>query len=128
MTKSRQNVFETNSSSVHTLTVSDVESTHDAIPDTIYLGVNTYGWGYYELTTPLEKLDYLAIETQDNEIKRHLLDEAIAEMFPNVTVVYQYDGYIDHQSYNNIWENISCVEDIKNIVLKDYVITITNDN
>lgn len=53
----RKGVFETNSSSIHTLVIS--HSDHIVIPEEIYFDFGEYGWGYDELYSPQDRANYL---------------------------------------------------------------------
>ena len=69
----RQSVFETNSSSVHSVTISDrkLESSKLKIQDKlIEVPVDEFGWSYYGPIDQLVKLSYLvmmALETEGHE-------------------------------------------------------------
>ena len=60
-----------------------------------------------------------------------ILDEAIKLRFPNIEITYADEdnrGYIDHQSYGEIWEELDTVEDVYNVIFGNSYITIDNDN
>lgn len=120
MKKIRKGVFETNSSSTHSLSVSKLkkESYTLSFPDTLTFG--EFGWGYERLTSPVKKaeyiitlvrynLDYKSSEDYKSVINSKymkLVIEAIKEKTgKKVDIVpcdspYYSIGYIDHQSLN----------------------------
>jgi hypothetical protein len=145
-------MFETNSSSVHSLIINQndkkITIKKDLSNQTIVLGQGEYGWGYQELTTWLEKADYLSIEAYYNDQLKYYLEEAIKIDFPNINITYKTElnhlnqlivtGYIDHQSTNQIWDNLlkhckkvdnnKIIKFINKILFNDSHIIITNDN
>ena len=129
-TQTRYGIYETNSSSMHSLSFDNSAVTTEINNEEkrIVLGTGEYGWGYEELTEPLEKMDYLAIETEHSEIKKHLLEAAIEEVYPNAVIDFDYSGYIDHQSYGEIWNELDTVDDVYKCIFGKSVINIDNDN
>jgi len=133
MVKIRKSIFETNSSSSHSLSLGKLPD-NVVVPwednyETIVLGKGEYGWGYEELTTWLEKADYLSIETEHNETKRDVLESAIKRYFPNITIEYEYTVYIDHQSYGELWDEIGYdVDEACKVIFGNSTIEIDNDN
>ena len=133
MRKIRNNVWESNSSSSHSLTIGD--NACKLVDDSeieVHLGYGEYGWGYEELVNWENKADYLAIEAiRDGGYKMDILDEAIKLRFPNIEITYADEGnrgYIDHQSYGEIWEELDTVEDVYNVIFGNSYIIIDNDN
>ncbi len=55
----RHGVFETNSSSVHSICIATGKKIPLTIPETLYVEPNDYGWEHAVLSTPKEKGDYL---------------------------------------------------------------------
>lgn len=130
-TQTRYGVFETNSSSMHSLSFDNSAVTTEVNPDNtlvITLGEGGYGWGYEKLTTPLEKMDYLAIETENSDTKKQMLLDAIARVYPNASIEFKYSGYIDHQSHEDIWDDLSSVDDVYKCIFGKSTIIIDNDN
>lgn len=148
--KIREGVFETNSSSMHSLSYVPGAS-DEAIGNMneITVGAGEHSWGPYTLTTWLEKADYLGIECRyDNDWKtglppekelyagqisrRELLETALRRKFPNIEVVYDGSGYIDHQSYGEVWGDIFNAaepeEMIYEVIFGQSVINIDHDN
>lgn len=147
----RKGVFETNSSSMHSLSIStDADDTvHTEDCNTIIVGDGEFGWGYEQLTSWLEKADYFGVECRHDDdwrtgepstkeltphqIKRRdLLTGAIGRKYPNIKLEFGGGGYIDHQSRGDIWAEVFDSEDpetmLFNIIFGDYVIIIDNDN
>ena len=144
MKKIRVGIFETNSSSSHSFVKSNkkTEKTVDQLKQgRIVLGTGQYGWGYEELTTWLEKADYLAIEANEEEEKRNKLLKILNLKYPNCEFIIlgalsddekereELDcGYIDHQSYGEIWEKLTDMDSIYELIFGTGKIIIDNDN
>lgn len=140
-TKVRVGVFETNSSSMHSLSYGGKatgKSLEWITPEnaTMHLGHGEYGWGYEIAGSVIEKLDYLAVEAVSDERKQELLRKVVDRHlgFP-VTLVFDGGGYIDHQSYDEVWGSILGAGDEKdiedylyNVVFGPSYIEISNDN
>ena len=115
MTTIRSSIFETNSSSTHSITVASANSYPiNDLTDTIYLGVGEYGWGYDEFTDTLTKADYLGVEAKINPAKWEILMRILNKYYPNVTFkpADEDSGHIDHQSYGDIWEALNYDHDL----------------
>lgn len=154
-TQVRKSVFETNSSSMHSLTVTrrkpDLKQSEDMEPITVGLG--EYGWGYETLDWWMEKADYLGVEctttryrkdeetgeygyetflSEDNIERRNILKAALRMRFSNVEIIFKTEGYIDHQSSGDIWDIIMGdkhpVSKCHEIIFGDARIIIDNDN
>ncbi len=130
MRKIRKGVFETNSSSVHSLTIgsSNIEKTVDLNQFEVELGSGKYGWGYEELTSWMEKADYFGVEARDSDTKRNMLETVLKMGFPNIAIEYSQSGYIDHQSRGDIWNKIESVDGLHDVIFGDSVIIISSDN
>lgn len=137
----RKNVFETNSSSTHSVSISNGTDVYETIiPDSngiITIYPREFGWGYEEYTDPETKLAYLLqyytlkgsdfIETVKEVVIEHtgasdvVLGQQDDEWWP--------DGYIDHQSTDCLDGEIETTEDIRNFVFNpSSVLVIDNDN
>jgi len=102
----RHGVFETNSSSMHSLAIGTFgDRTVDKAASKITLGVGEYGWGPEMLKVWLEKADYLALNSTEED--RILLTNTINSKFPNVEVSYKTVGYIDHESVYVVWNRVN---------------------
>ena len=150
MKKIRVSVFETNSSSMHSLSIGSnkkMEVLDEEKTEEIILGIGEYGWGPEHLTTWLEKADYLAVDAinREDEIKKGLLLEALSLAFPNAVFEFAllependedededetktYSGYIDHQSIGTVWSDLETVEEVFRVVFGDSIIVVDNDN
>lgn len=140
MKKIRTSVFETNSSSSHSLVFVEVENEIKAIQEDeneYILGTGEYGWGPETLTGWLEKADYFAVEAINNEKKEELLINVLLEVYPNATfrLIEELDeedyGYIDHQSIGDLWDEVLASENpakkLKEIIFGASTIEIDND-
>ena len=119
----RENVFETNSSSVHALVVpkeydaSEVEYKGRNLD--LPIGDDEFGWGYDVLVSEYDILSYLWTGTHSDRLK---------ELFPNVEFSQNDWGYIDHQSHDLPFDILELSDDeIYNAVIHGKLI-ISNDN
>jgi hypothetical protein len=129
--KIRKSIFETNSSSMHSLSIGKEPkdlTPNEEYSDVITLGVGEYGWGYEVITTWLEKADYLAVNIDPESDRYSMLTEAIHKQYPNLIVKLSIHGYIDHQSYGVIWENLNSTQEVYNMLFGRSTIIIDNDN
>lgn len=138
----RLGVFETNSSSAHTIVLAQSYSAREEIPDSIslldldesgnlILGQGEYGWGPDTVSGWYGKADYLALDFQDDEDLLDLLRGVIVENIPgDYTVKFVSSGYIDHQSYGCARDaGLTTKEAIKDFLFNpDAYIEIDNDN
>jgi hypothetical protein len=115
----RHSVFETNSSSSHSITISETPNMLQTItPDEsgrIVLGTGEYGWGYEHYNDAETKADYAAlfarngqtwgedyrILTTDHNELMGVLEIVLKEQTGATEIVFEDDGYIDHQSLDN---------------------------
>lgn len=101
----RQNVFETNSSSTHSVSIN---ANTDGIYDTIIPldnGVITliggeFGWEWRQINDTLTKANYAAVYARDDEKLTNMLTNVIKDHTGAKEVIYDLDeySYIDHQS------------------------------
>lgn len=114
----RRKVFETNSSSMHSLTVEKkgiIEYLHvDDDKNKVIVNFGKFGWGYDEYTDAETKLSYLitmlaeynsfsANELYDTDEFRRINDIVASRCECDGIIIYDsYDGYIDHQSVERI--------------------------
>ncbi len=106
MVKVRRGIFETNSSSSHSLSIgviSNEERTVDEVPDnTLVLGIGEYGWEWEDYDMWYEKADYISILLGEEGIE--LIKKVIHKKFPNINLHFKFSGYIDHGSeYTEDW-------------------------
>jgi hypothetical protein len=147
----RKSVFETNSSSMHSLVMigKDRMGTYN-FGESVTVKSNEYGWSGDDLTSPLEKLSYIVTMIQYKDSSGDIAESKyfkwLTEIFKDYTgseLVYQpydetdkyyKDGYIDHQSTDMLDGQWSDNEEefknnMKDIVFNDkYFIIIDNDN
>ena len=137
MIKVRRNVFETNSSSMHSLSVigSDRMTTLESKDGVVVVSYGEFGWGYDSLTTPSEKLCYLVTQYSESEDMLDKIKEAVFDYTGLKLIIYEpkdsfwEKGYIDHQSDGMISEYITDKQSIIDIVFNNKnVIIIDNDN
>lgn len=152
-TQIRNSVFETNSSSSHSISVTG--NTKLNIPDLSYdieCQFGEFGWGYEELTHWMEKLSYVMTSIQyfcEGELKPEEFQNTkwflwLNEMFQEFTgynIIPVFDssewykmGYVDHQSTDLLSEYFIDDKNVLKFVVKDlifnskYEIIIDNDN
>src|SRR6185436_17955269 len=99
----RSGVFETNSSSTHSIVIS--ENTNGIldtiVPDdegVIILSGGEYGWSWEKFNDPLSKANYCALDLQKNPANIRMLADVITQHTGAKKVVFSLEGYIDHQS------------------------------
>jgi len=133
----RTSVFETNSSSSHSISISNSPS--QAIPN--FRGQNfeltggEFGWGpdsYYNWET---KANYAAVAIVKNELKLHKewLVEILKEKLGCEEVIFKidpdsYSSYIDHQSSSVFQYSVESKDDLYKFVFCDSELVIDNDN
>lgn len=140
----RNNVFETNSSSSHSLCIAECDL--DNLDGMIYpneegkiiLTGGQFGWGYEEYNDSLTKANYCAVAFLENENYLEMLKEAIIEHTKCKEVVilaelynYEspYNSYIDHQSSDEAINSIRSKVDLKYFLFNpSSVLIIDNDN
>ena len=105
----RNGVFETNSSSSHSIVFPEkaldksqwnIHYTADIFEVS---GSGEYGWGYDSYNSLISKIDYLIVEIESNPNRQYYADKIkrVFEQYTNATLNITFDGggYIDHQSY-----------------------------
>jgi len=112
MRKIRQGVFETNSSSTHSISVHNYGDYDSIAPDEdgiVYVRGEDFGWDQETFTDPESKLSYLMIYVRDwvNDV---LLQNMYDQILTDVVCAHTHatgihmdadSGYIDHQSVEN---------------------------
>lgn len=148
----RRSVFETNSSSTHSISIVSKDNYQNLKQNVIVAEFGEFGWGYDNLNTVYEKLSYVLTmiqykvhECDDlNKIKESMYYKWLYEMIQQYTGAtleinetgdeYYNMGYIDHQSTDILDEYWSDIEEefksnMKEIIFNDkYSIKIDNDN
>ena len=109
-TNIRSNVFETNSSSVHTITISNTSP--QGIDNYIFFDRGEYGWEWEIYNSSQDKANYLyecmidlfyhnnSLEEKCNRIREELASYKVDCDFAEVNGDNIFDGYVDHGSQN----------------------------
>jgi hypothetical protein len=131
----RKSIFETNSSSSHSIVVSDGADYELPVinEDEIIVGGGEYGWGYEKLVGWLSIAKYLAtyalINGKEKDVK---LLKLVIEDFTDKKVIFNVnlkDDYIDHQSIDVAEEAFKDYAKLKQVIFgKGSYIIIDNDN
>lgn len=129
----RHFVFETNSSSSHSISIPDTMELLDTLhPDEngeIRLGSGEYGWGYEEYNDAYNKADYAAVYANGNEEHMSMLRGVIRMHTGAKEIVFLGDGYIDHQSSDTCDEAFSSPTRLMNFIFNPKAeLIIDNDN
>jgi hypothetical protein len=148
MKKIRNRVFETNSSSCHSITIDNTNISYYTIyPDSegiITLRGGEFGWEIADYNDPLTKAEYCAqsivqsvytptdsLEFRD-ENKKEMLIKVIEEHTGakvEFNALSLNDGYIDHQSNDVADEAFYSEENLKNFIFnRNSVLYTDNDN
>lgn len=130
MKKIRHSCFETNSSSSHCLAIRDGVDTYDT---SIFRHINKdgildltnercdFGWEYEKLENSAEKAVYLYHSRQD------IAKDVILEYTKALDVIFPSDGYIDHQSVDELGKLTA--QDAKEFVFNpNWIMCLGNDN
>ena len=116
----RHGVFETNSSSCHSVSVAD--ETKQFVLDTIYPDQNgeilltggEFGWEWFKHNDAITKANYAAQSFNGNENHMEMLIDVIKEQTGAEEVLFDTEkGYIDHDSYGTCPTNR---EELKNFI------------
>lgn len=133
--KIRQNVFETNSSSSHSITMvpSLASNLYDTIlPDDdgkIVLEGGEFGWAWVTFNDPLTKANYCAVDVAENQVRLDKLFKVIKDHTGAKEVVFLNKGYIDHQSVGTSSEAFESDETLKNFIFnRECTLQTGNDN
>ena len=125
----RFNVFETNSSSSHSISISNTrvislnnscEILETIIPDdngVVYLEGGEFGWENLNYHDALSKANYCLIDSIGNQNKLEMLISVIKEVTGAKEVnIDNVNGYIDHQSEGTSNKAFSSKETLKNFI------------
>lgn len=153
--KIRTGVFETNSSSSHSLSIGKKDTVvANKNPGVWEVLFGEYGWGYERLTEPVEKLSYVLTSIQyydpnidySNVSAQKIMDsvyfEWIAQAFHEIGILvipkesedFYPCGYVDHESTDLLADVFhSSQEEFQKKIIdlvfnEKYVIIIDNDN
>jgi len=131
MKKVRKNIFETNSSSSHSLSLGTLVGMPDQNIDEcqITLGDGEYGWAWEDFDAWLDKADYITVDAKGDQSKLDKIERAIKEVYPNVVINWSTEGYIDHDSDNTFWGNSETdYEEVKTFIWGNGGFSTGNDN
>ena len=135
MKTTRIGIFETNSSSTHSISLSKFNIIDASFPledDKIILRGGEFGWGYEKITNALTKANYCAVAYQYDESRLEMLKEAFHKVLgEDIEVEINIDdySYIDHQSFEVASDELCTQDDIINFIFNpDSVLIIDNDN
>lgn len=135
--KKRVGVYETNSSSSHTISIASVDKQYvldmSLIPDesdgNIYLSGGEFGWAYEKFNDAETKANYCAEYANGKEYETEILKEVIKKQTGAEEVIIKCSGYIDHQSYDVAKELFDSEAKLRNFIfnLNSWLFT-GNDN
>lgn len=103
--KKRKKIWESNSSSMHSVSISKSDSKGSLYPnDDGYVEVNSgeYGWGYEVLSTPREKLEYLVMMELEG------------------TSATNEEEFIESDGFKEIEDTVKEIVDCKGIILEGF--------
>lgn len=138
----RHNVWETNSSSTHSVSINSYSGVYESIsPDKegiITLKGGQFGWEWSKYTDALTKANYCAVHAGENDSLRNMLRDVILDHTGAKDIVFdivfswsedrEYSG-IDHQSLDTAEEAFSSKENLKNFIFNPESVLYTgNDN
>lgn len=133
----RNNVFETNSSSTHSISINENLIEWDSIEsenDTIILTGGEFGWGWQKYNDALTKANYCAVILKNCPGKFNFskseFKESIKEVVGVTKVKIKVDkySYVDHNSIDNL-SNIYNKDQLKNFIFnKRSWLFLGNDN
>ena len=98
MKTTRKNVFETNSSSTHSI------SLESGTYGVLTIQGDDFGWEIEEYYDAWTKANYCRVDAQYNEDALEMLKEVIEEVTGLEVVIEECEGYIDHQSSNTTFD------------------------
>ena len=140
----RQNVFETNSSSTHSISISEnsIGILDTICPDDngiITLRGGQFGWEWEKTNNSLTKANYCAVDCVSNTDLEQMLIDVIKDHTGAKDVVFGFDtdcynfsaelSYIDHQSRGTSKEAFKDKETLKNFIFNsESVLYLGNDN
>lgn len=136
----RRNCFETNSSSTHSLCISE-EGKYSSISlnedGNIILNGGKFGWGWDKFNDPLTKANYCVVDNQYNfnriEFLKNVIKEQTGanEVIIDISDNYNFPNYsyIDHEGHGTTQELFSSEEKLKNFIFNENSwLYIGNDN
>ena len=134
MEKVRRQVFETNSSSSHSISIADknawdYETIHPDEYGIITLGFGYFNFGYESYNDAEIKANYCAIDVSHDFEKFEMLKKVICEHTGAKYVAMDDSGYIDHQSRGTSFPAFESEETLKEFIFNPMSqLIIDNDN
>jgi len=134
MLKIRKNVFETNSSSSHSISISnDKTQLYESIsPDEngeITIVGGEFGWEYVAYFDSITKANYCAIDCESHSLNLAMLEEVLLEHTGAKKIIFDINGYVDHQSIGTSREAFDSKEKLKDFIFNPASVLFTgNDN
>jgi len=133
--KKRIGIFETNSSSSHSIVVSLKEKIDfepvKTTEDLIHIHQGEFGWGQDTLHSWVEKCSYAYTYASNYGRNKDLvlLKKVVEDFTEKKVVFHENDGYIDHQSIEIAEEMFENYDTLKKVLfgVGSYII-ISNDN
>ena len=132
----RTGVFETNSSSSHSLSLAREDQ--EFVLDTIYpnqdgvIRVNgrEFGWGWDRFNDPMIKLAYMCQDNQHDDYWMDLIKEVVMKQTGATEVIFEEgDGYIDHDGVGTTGDIRGDRDEVRNFIFnKNSWLFIGNDN
>ena len=129
----REGMFETNSSSMHSITIGSKGALMHILhldDDGITLTIDCeydFGWGDESYTDAKAKAAYCVLDN----ISPNLIEIALKEQTGAKVIHYvnENNGYIDHQSVGTAQEELTSVAQVKNFIFNpNSELVISNDN
>lgn len=132
----RQGVFETNSSSTHSISIKGKlfkkdNSLMSDFDDVITIRTGQFGWGWDKYNNAYQKASYFLTRYEDDDHKKNMLIDIISKNCDckSVELIVDESSYIDHQSYDLLDDEICTKDELENFIFnKNYWLIIGNDN
>lgn len=126
----RKSIFETNSSSSHSLSLGTLVGMPDGDQNgcQITLGDGEYGWEWGDYDSWLDKADYITVDANGDTDKLEMIEKAIKEVYPNAEINWSTSGYIDHDSDGTFWYDNKDYDAVKTFIWGDGGFSTGNDN
>jgi len=132
----RNNIFETNSSSSHSISIryNPFIKDNSLVPYNGEIRIDTgeFGWEWKKYNDAYTKASYFLTRFKHDESMLEMLKEVISKNCENCSIVLEIDdyqnGYIDHQSTNTLDDIISS-DELENFIFnKNCWLYLGNDN
>lgn len=126
----RKNVFETNSSSSHSVVISEgTDFITEKFPEVIEIETGEFGWGYDEYSDWYNLASYAFTHAMNDSKKMNMLKNVIKEYTGSDVKFIPGDGYIDEQSFDEAESLFKDEDTLKRFIFgKNSSLIIDNDN